>query len=106
MQQVDDVAFRIEYAAPQHVRDVISSLGHTEDVRFSPNNRRVAVAGLLENKIAIFEISITTSGNSKNIALTSAHEISSSYLKLPHGLDFIDDEKILVANRGGQPCVF
>jgi hypothetical protein len=104
--QVHDVAFRIEYAAPQHVRDVISSIGHTEDVRFSPNNRRVAVAGFLKNKITVFEISITTSGNSKHIALTSAHEISSSYLKLPHGLDFIDDQTILVANRGGQPCVF
>jgi hypothetical protein len=104
--QIDDVAARIEYEAPQHVRDVISSLGQTEDVRFSPNNGRLAVAGLLKNKIAVFDISVTSSGNSKNITLTNAHEISSSYLKLPHGLDFIDDEKILVANRGGQPCVF
>ncbi len=104
--QIDDVAARIEYEAPQHVRDVISSLGHTEDVKFSPNNRRLAVAELVKNKIAVFDISVTSSGNSKNITLTSAREISSSYLKLPHGLDFIDDEKILVANRGGQPCVF
>ena len=104
--QIDDVAARIEYSAPQHVRDVISSLGRTEDVRFSPNNRRLAVAEFFKNKVAIFDISITTSGNSKHITLTSAHEISSSHLKLPHGLDFIDDEKIIVANRGGHPCIF
>ena len=104
--QIDGVAARIEYSAPQHVRDVISSLGRTEDVRFSPNNRRLAVAEFFKNKVAIFDISITTSGNSKHITLTSAHEISSSHLNLPHGLDFIDDEKIIVANRGGHPCIF
>ena len=91
--QIDGVAARIEYSAPQDVRDVISSLGRTEDVRFSPNYRRLAVAEFFKNKVAIFDISITTSGNSKHITLTSAHEISSSHLKLPHGIDFIDDEK-------------
>jgi hypothetical protein len=104
--QIDDVAARIEYSAPQDVRDVIASIGRTEDVRFSPNNRRLAVAGFFKNKVAIFDISVTASGNSKHITLTSAYEISSSHLKLPHGLDFIDDEKIIVANRGGHPCIF
>jgi hypothetical protein len=104
--QTDDVAARIAYEAPRYVRDVISSLGQTEDVRFSPSNRRLAVAGLLKNKIGVFDISVTRSGNSKSITLTNAREISSSYLQLPHGVDFIDDEKILVANRGGQPCIF
>jgi len=104
--QIDDVAARIDYSAPQHVRDVISSLGRTEDVRFSPNNRRLAVAGFLKNKVGIFDISVSISANSKHITLTSAHEISSSHLKLPHGLDFIDDEKLIVANREGHTCVF
>src|SRR5262249_1072235 len=104
--KIDDVVPRIEYSAPQHVRDVISSLGRTEDVRFSPNNRRLGVAGFLNNKVVIFDISVTNSGNSKNITLTNAHEISSGHIKLPHGLDFIDDEKIIVTNRGGLPCVF
>ena len=33
-------------------------------------------------------------------------DITSPYLKSPHGLDFIDDEKILVANRDGKACIF
>jgi len=33
-------------------------------------------------------------------------EFSSPCLDNPHGLDFIDDEKILVANRNGQLCIF
>jgi inositol phosphorylceramide mannosyltransferase catalytic subunit len=101
-----DLAHRIDYLASQHVRDTVLSLGRTEDIRFSPSNRRLAVAGFDSNKITIFEVSITTSQKSKNITLTGVTDIASSYLNRPHGLDFIDDERILVANREGQVCIF
>ncbi len=74
--------------------------------RFSPSNRRLAVAGFIKNKITVFDISIAASQDSKSISLTGVAEISSAYLKSPHGLDFIDDEKILVVNREGQACIF
>jgi DNA-binding beta-propeller fold protein YncE len=60
----------------------------------------------MENKIAIFDVSIVGSGSSNSIALTNVVEISSSHLNQPHGVDFIDDETIVVANREGQPCIF
>jgi hypothetical protein len=60
----------------------------------------------MKNKITVFEVSFTTSRDTKRISLTGATEISSSYLNNPHGLDFIDEERILVANRDGQPCIF
>jgi hypothetical protein len=104
--KIDDVANQIDFAAPQYVRDAIASLGRTEDVRFSPSNRRLAVAGFLDDKIAVFDVSIAMSDNSKSIALTGGAEILSPYLKQPHGVDFIDDEKIVVANRYGEACVF
>ena len=97
---------RIDYLAPQHVHNAVLSLGRTEDVRFSPSNRRLAVAGFLKNKITVFEISVASSQNLKSIALISATNISSAYLNGPHGLDFIDDERIVVANRDGQACIF
>jgi DNA-binding beta-propeller fold protein YncE len=96
----------VDYDAPQQVRDAVASLGRTEDVKFSPSNRRLAVAGFGENKIAVFDVSIAASTPAKNIALTGVAEISSSHLNQPHGVDFIDDETIVVANRYGQPCVF
>ena len=102
----DDIVAQIEYTAPQHVRDVIASLGRTEDVKFSPNNRRLAIVGFFSNKITVFEISIVASRESKHIMLANVAEISSSYLKYPHGVDFLDDEKILVSNRDGQACIF
>ena len=104
--QIDYVANQINYVAPQYVRDAVGSLGRTEDVRFSPSNRRLAVAGFLNDKITVFDVSIAMSQNSKSITLTGAAEISSAYLKQPHGVDFIDDEKIVVANRLGEACIF
>jgi len=104
--QLDHVVRRLDYSAPQHVRNAVASLGRTEDVRFSPSNRRLAVAGYWKNTITVFEVSIEGSKNSKSIALTDVAEISSTSFKRPHGLDFIDDEKILVTNRDGEPCIF
>jgi hypothetical protein len=104
--RIEDLAPHIGYSAPGHVREVISSLGRTEDVRFSPDNRRLAVAAFRQNRIAIFDISIASAGGSASVALTNVIEFSSRYLDEPHGLDFVSDDRILVTNRSGQVCVF
>ena len=86
---------QVNYSAPKHVRNVIAALGRTEDVKFSPNNRRLAVAGF-----------VNVSQDGKSITLTDVAEISSTHFNCPHGLDFIDDETIIVANRKGSVCIF
>ena len=106
VKQIDLVGRQIHFEAPQHVRDAVASLGRTEDVRFSPSNRRLAIAEHFGNKIVIFEVSIDPSQNSRSIAVTSVVKISSAHLKRPHGIDFIDDKTIIVANRDGQACIF
>ena len=60
---------QLKYTAPEHVRDVIAGLGRTEDVKFSPNNCRLAVACFLSNQIAIFEIRMTVSAYGRKITL-------------------------------------
>ena len=50
---------RIEYKASDQVRDIIASLGRTEDVRFSPNNRRLAITAFRENAVGLFDVDIT-----------------------------------------------
>ncbi len=104
--RIDHIATPIEYSAPQHVRDIVAGIGRTEDVRFSPSNRRLALAGFIKNKIAVLDVSISACQESTTVALTGAAAISSAYLKGPHGLDFIDDERLLVANRDGRACIF
>jgi DNA-binding beta-propeller fold protein YncE len=96
----------IECTAPRSVNDVIASLGRTEDVCFSPNNRRLAVAAFTRNRIAVFDIDIATSAAGPQVALTGSVELSSPALKNPHGLDFVDDETLIVANRAGGVAIF
>lgn len=104
--RVHHVASPIEYSAPRHVRDIVASIGRTEDIRFSPSNRRLALAGFIKNRIAIFEVSISVREGSTSVALTAGTVISSAFLKGPHGLDFIDEARLLVANRDGRACIF
>jgi hypothetical protein len=97
---------RLNYMASDHVRKVIAGLGRTEDVKFSPNNRRLAVVSMGKNQIAIFDVCITGTPNERKITLTDAAAISSPYLKCPHGIDFIDEERIIVAYREGGASIF
>jgi DNA-binding beta-propeller fold protein YncE len=97
---------RLNYTASDHVRKVIARLGRAEDVKFSPNNSRLAVTSFGKNQIAIFDVCITGVPYQRNIALTAATEISSPYLKYPHGIDFIDEDRVIVANREGDATIF
>src|SRR5262245_58078834 len=91
---------QIEYAAPPSVTNILGLLGRTEDLRFSPNNRRLAVAGFTRNRISVFDIDITSSGNKTHVTLTGGVELVSRALQYPHGVDFIDDDTVITTNRG------
>ncbi len=95
----------IRYTAQQSVTDAVGSLGRTEDVRFSPSNRRLAVASYYRNRIVVFDIDIASSSGATQVALTGGVELSSPALQLPHGLDFIDDNTLIVTSRGSEARV-
>ena len=97
---------QLNYTAPENVRASIAALGRTEDVKFSPDNNRLAVASFLRNQIAIFEIRLDDSPNGKQVSLRDVTVISSAYLSQPHGIDFIDNGTIIVANRTGDARIF
>jgi hypothetical protein len=92
----------ITYTASDRVREVIASLGRTEDVRFSPSNRRLALTAFRHNAVVVFDIDMTCSAGRKEVALTRAAQFSSPALDYPHGLDFLDEETVVVASRGGD----
>ena len=93
------MALSIPYAAPQTVIDAVASLGRTEDVRFSPSNRRLAVASFLRDRVVVFDIDITSSSGSTAVALTGGVALSSPAMRWPHGVDFIDDDTLIVTSR-------
>src|SRR5438034_5998744 len=92
---------QINYRASQRATDVIAAMGRTEDLKFSPSNKLLAIAGYAKNKIAVFNIDIEIADGTK-ITLTDAFELYSEQLKEPHGLDFLDEETIIVTNRTGN----
>jgi DNA-binding beta-propeller fold protein YncE len=96
----------IEYAAPRHVREAVASIRRTEDVRFSPDNRRLAIADFARDRVVVFDVEVTASAAGASVALSRVVEVGSPDLKGPHGLDFLDDETLIVVNRGGDACLF
>jgi hypothetical protein len=100
------MVLEIEYTAPQSVTDAVGSLGRTEDVRFSPSNRRLAVASFHRNRIVVFDIDIASSSGVTQVALTGGVELSSPALQWPHGLDFIDDDTLIVTSRRSDVALF
>jgi DNA-binding beta-propeller fold protein YncE len=100
------MVLEIEYTAPQSVTDAVGSLGRTEDVRFSPSNRRLAVASFHRNRILVFDIDIASSPGATQVALTGGVELSSPALQWPHGVDFIDDNTLIVASLRSDVALF
>ena len=97
---------RVPYTTSKQVDDALVGLGRTEDLRFSPNKRRLAIAGFGTNKIVVIDIRREVSREGEQISLPSAVEIVSADLAQPHGVDFIDDDTIVVANRSGRTTIF
>jgi hypothetical protein len=97
---------RIEYRADDRARAIIGGLGRTEDVRFSPSNRRLAIAAFNGGRIAVLDVEVGKAGGSPDVQLAGGLEISSPVLSYPHGVDFVDDETLAVANRGGGVAIF
>src|SRR5712671_303059 len=100
------MVLELQYAAPESVIDAIGSLGRTEDVRFSPSNRRLAVASFYRNRVVVFDVDIASSSGATQVALTGGVELSSSALQWPHGVDFLDDDTLIVTSRGRDVAFF
>ena len=96
----------ISYDVPQAVRATLARSERTEDIRFSPDNRRLALADFDRNLIAIIGVDITIGGLRPQVAVTDISEFSSAHLNGPHGVDFLDDETIIVVNRYADVAVF
>lgn len=96
----------IAYTASDEVLNVINSFERVEDIRFSPDNQRLAVAGYTKDRLLILNIKIILSPSSPQITITDPLEIESSSLKKPHGLFWVNNETLIVTSRGGDTSIF
>ncbi|MCC2098607.1 MAG: hypothetical protein KDJ29_17050, partial [Hyphomicrobiales bacterium] len=102
----DPVARPLQPEMSSGVRDALSSIGRTEDIRLSPDNRRLAIVGFNENVCLLCAVEIDAKTPVPRIALTGHVELVSDVMRSPHGLEFIDDDTIVIANRGGNVSLF
>jgi DNA-binding beta-propeller fold protein YncE len=104
----------LELSGPPQVLGALAGLGRTEDLQFSPDNRRLAIAGFGRHRVFLVDldldhdlgvrggpVSVTVS-----VAVTGLVELGSPSLCEPHGLCFLDDRTLVVANRGGEAPIF
>jgi len=97
---------RLECIVSPSAQAVLAGLGRTEDVMFSPSGSRLAIAGFRANRIALFDVGIVDSGRGRKVVVGGAVEIESATLQNPHGLCFLDESTLAVANREGGVQVY
>jgi len=92
----------LPYAASDDARSALASIGRTEDVAFSPDERRLAIAGFESATCLLIDIEMDFSGGQKRIALGRTIAFTSPNLVNPHGLAFVDPDTLIVADRMSQ----
>jgi hypothetical protein len=96
----------LQFEAPPHVHEALEATGRTEDLAFSPSCRRLAIAEFAVNCILLLDLNVEARMSTGRLELTACLEISSTELRAPHGLAFLDEDTIIVANREGAATVF
>lgn len=81
------------------VAERIRALGRTEDVMFSPDQTRLAIAGFSESKILVIGIKSVTENGVISIHSDKCVELHCPEFRRPHGIAWIDDATLAVANR-------
>ena len=101
MIQGQHLAFRPSHVVGERLR----ALGRTEDVMFSPDQTRLAIAGFTQDKVLVLRIEVVTDDGVLTVRSDSCVELHSPDFKRPHGLFWVDDSTLAVANRGKDVIV-
>jgi hypothetical protein len=97
----------IDLVVPVELQDLLTHFGRTEDLDFSPDGRRLAVAGFGQDRIYLLEVQIDDLPDGPaSMAIDGITELAAAALHNPHGLSFVDDSTLVVANRNGDIVVF
>ena len=84
-----------------HVSNDFDVPYRTEDVKFSPSGRRLAVAAT-DGCIILYAVDAAV----RPVQLRAEVELRSAALLVPHGVDFLSEDVLVVANRNGKLAFF
>ena len=102
LEEPRQISLKVAPVAEEAIRQV----GRTEDIRFSPDNTRIVTPGFRQGSCVILDVQLGRLASEQIIEITGFVEIRSKALHHPHGLDFIDNHTLIVANRRGWLSVF
>ncbi len=97
---------RIAFDAGAEVRAALDRAGRTEDVRVSPDGRRLALACYSENAIGLADVEVERTGSEVAVAVSAFELLRGPGIREPHGVDFVTDDVVIVANRGGRVAFY
>ncbi len=95
----------VRFDASDAVREALAGLGRTEDIRFSPDNRFLAIAGFLAKKCLLLRIAIAHEASGVVVRADDFVEVTSDGISQVHGIDFIDGRTLAVANRNVKVAI-
>ncbi|TIT44856.1 MAG: hypothetical protein E5W75_24920, partial [Mesorhizobium sp.] len=96
----------IAFKASAAVRAALSAIGRTEDLRFSPDNRLLAIAGYARKRLLVLRIDVEAGSDGPDVTIHGFMELTSGDMGEIHGLDFIDDRTLAIGNRDGLVAIF
>ncbi|NND49690.1 MAG: hypothetical protein HKN60_05505 [Rhizobiales bacterium] len=96
---------QLEFRASEPVRAALAGLGRTEDVRFSPNNELLVIAGFARDCLLVLSVRIEDAPSGPGVAVDDFMELTSGCINSVHGIDFIDDRTLVLANRDGMVSI-
>lgn len=92
--------------ASSRIDKILAQCGRTEDLHISPGGSRIALAGFTDNKVVVLEISKGNSAGVSDLVLSRMTEVKSTSIKEPHGVFWINDHELAVANRKASISIF
>ena len=96
----------VAYRMSEPVREALGRLGRTEDAQFSPSGRRLAIAGFAHQRILVLDVTLNLTAGTTGMTFETFMELESAAHALPHGLFWLDEQTLIVANRCGEVAIF
>ena len=92
---------KLRFEAAEHVRAALAAIGRTEDLRFSPGNGLLALAGFGRHRCLILRVRIEAGPGGLSVVADDFLELSSQAVRAVHGIDFVDEQTLVAADRSG-----
>ncbi len=96
----------IQLSLTPQASEELASVGRSEDLAFSTGGGRLAIASFYRGVIVVFGVEIRTGEDGAPVLHLDHHvNVACDALAAPHAVDFLGDDRLVVANRHGATVV-